>query len=909
VDTQSGELGVVTIDRAGTIQSWNQWLASASGLSEHEARGRSLLSLVAPDRAEIIHAFLDEVLSTGTSRVLAPAFHHWLIACPPREPSLHFTEMQQFVTIAPLHSEERIVGAMFTIEDVTPQLDRQRELRADLQRSEEEGPSSAAIEAVGAGDWQLRGVAVRNLRQRATAAEIAHLLDALRRGYHDLNVVSSALQVLAANRDVTSPLIELLSDPQPDLRMHAALALGNVGDPAAVPALVAALDDDDANVRFHSIEALGAIGAGDAVERLAEIAASGDFFLAFPAVSALARADDPRVGPALTALLDNELLRPAVIETFAGIGDEDAVVPLVEVLNRGVGPDDAAAVAAALARIRAREDDTFGAGAHIVDLARAALRPSGIRALGAAIEQNRQPLASLVTVLGWSGAPGLDAVVAAIGKPDVEAAVTEAVMSIGAHAVEPLIACLAHGDRAARIAAASLLGALADSRAAAPLIAALDGADAELTAAAAAALARLGDPAALEPLLRLFAHEQVIVRQRAIAAVNSIGAASTAVRLHSRLEDPDARVRACAVRVAGYFGFEECVGALFRGLDDPDEEVRRAVIEQLPILDDPRAASRLINALTAETPRNRAAAAHALRQVDTAAATEALRGALHDEDAWVRYFAAAAIASRVDIEMVPTLVQMAQSDPAPHVRLAALETLTSADAAIAGEIAAPLVTDCNPEVAAAALTAVAAGAHPAADDLLEQAITAADPVMRRAAVRALPSRGTRRAAELLASAAGLDDPADLPRLLIDALARMATADDAAARSAAAAALMNLASNGNTREAALRAVAVLPEYVVIDIATALESSPAKTKLTAVEALARMRHPRASEALRMALRDHDPAVRRAAVAAFGRLGTRSAAADIRRLRTSDPDDRVRRLADAVCRRHAWQERLAR
>ena len=907
--TQSGELGVITIDRAGTIQSWNDWLASATGRDEKDACGRALLALVAPGRTEIIRAFIDEVLSTGTSRVLAPAFHHWLIACPPRQPSPHFTEMQQFVTIAPLQSEENIVGAMLTIEDVTPQLDRQRELMADLQRSEQEGPSPAALEAVGVGNWQLRGVAVRNLRQRATAAEIAHLLDALRRGYHDFNVVSSALQVLAANRDVTSPLIELLSAAQPDLRMHAALALGNVGDPAAVPALIAALDDEDPNVRFHVIEALGAIGAGDAVEHLAEIAASGDFFLAFPAVSALGRTDDPRVGPALTALLDNELLRPAAVDTLAGIGDEDAVPPLIAVLNRGVDADGAASVAAALTRIRAREDETFGAGAHIVDLARAALRPSGIRALEAAVDENRQPLASLITVLGWSGVAGLDAVVGAVGKPDVDAAVAEAVMSIGRDAVEPLVGCLAHGDRAARVAAASLLGALSDSRAVGPLIAALEAPDAELAAAAAAALARLGDSAALEPLLRLFAHEQVMVRQGAIAAVNSIGAAPTAVRLHSRLEDPDARVRACAVRVAGYFGFEECIGALFRCLDDDDEEVRRAVIEQLAILDDPRAAPRLIDALAAETPRNRAAAAHALRQVDTAAAIEALRRALHDEDAWVRYFAAAALGTRVDIEAVPALVQMAQSDPAPHVRIAALETLTIADAVIAGEIAAPLVKDCNPEVAAAALTAVTAGAHPAADDLLEQAITADDPFMRRAAVRALPSRGTPRAAELLASAAGLDDPADLPRLLIDALARMATADDATARSAAAAALMNLAVNAETRDTALSAIAGLPERVVPDIAAALESSSMKAKLTAVEALARMRHPRASEALRIALRDQDPTVRRAAVAAFGRLGTRSAAGDIGHLRASDPDDRVRRVADAVCRRHAWEERSAR
>ena len=904
----SGELGVVTIDRAGTIQSWNDWLACATGLAERDVRGRALLSLIVPARADSARVFLEEVLSTGTSRVLAPAFHHCLIACPPLQPSTHFTEMQQFVTIAPLLSGTSIVGAMLTIEDVTPRLDRERELMAELQHPIPAHASSGVIEAIGAGHWQLRALAVRNLRQRATTAEIAHLLDTLRRGYQDLNVVSSALQVLAANRDVTAPLIELLSDPQSDLRMHAALALGHVGDPVAVPALIAALDDDEPNVRFHAIEALGAIGAGDAVDRLTEIARSADFFLSFPAVAALGRTDDPRVGPALTSLLDDELLRPAVVDTLAQIGDEDAVAPLVAILNRGVDAEGVAQIAAALDRIRVREDETFGAGAHIVDLARAALRASGIRPLAAAVEQNRQPLGSLITVLGWSGSAGVDALVRVVGNPEVATEVAEALTSIGREAVEPLIDRLTEGDRPARIAAASLLGGYADTRAVPPLIAAVDGVDAELTAAAAGALARLGDPAALDPLLALFGHEQAAVRQAAIAAVNAIGADATAARIRPLLEATDACVRVCAVRVAGYFGFAECISTIFRLLADPDEDVRRAAIDQLPILDDPRALPALVDALASDTPRNRAAAAHALRHADGTTAIEALTRALDDEDPWVRYFAADAIGPRAGIEASPALTQLAQSDRAPHVRIAALRALMLADAAIAGEIAVSLVEDCDPEVAAEALTSVASASHPGADVLLEKAIKSGDPFKRRAAIGALPARSTARAAELLAWAAGLDDPPELPHLLVDSLARMAAADDDAARHAAVNALIKLATTAETRDAALRALARLPERVVPEFAETLQASRTKTKLTMVEALARMRHPRASEALRIALRDEDPAVRRAAVAAFGRLGTRAAAEDIGRLGRTDPDPRVRRLAEAMCRRHHWQERRA-
>lgn len=248
-------------------------------------------------------------------------------------------------------------------------------------------------------------------------------------------------------------------------------------------------------------------------------------------------------------------------------------------------------------------------------------------------------------------------------------------------------------------------------------------------------------------------------------------------------------------------------------------------------------------------------------------------------------------------------MRLAQSDPAPHVRIAALQALTSIDPYIAGEIAIPLVRDSDHEVAAAALTAVAAGAHPDADDLLDDAVKSGDAFLRRAAVRALPSRSTARAADLLAWAACLADPPDLPRLLIESLACLAAGDDAAARTAAVSALINLASAEETREEALHAIAALPETVVDDLARKLDSTRVATKLTAIEALARMRHPRASQALLRALDDEDAAARRAAVAAFGRLGTRSAAEAIGALSTADPDQRVQRLAAAMCRRHGW------
>jgi epoxyqueuosine reductase len=52
------------------------------------------------------------------------------------------------------------------------------------------------------------------------------------------------------------------------LRRNVCVALGNSGDPAAVPALVRVLGDDPALVRGHAAWALGCLGGTEAVAAL-----------------------------------------------------------------------------------------------------------------------------------------------------------------------------------------------------------------------------------------------------------------------------------------------------------------------------------------------------------------------------------------------------------------------------------------------------------------------------------------------------------------------------------------------------------------------------------------------------------------------------------------------------------------
>ena len=896
-------LGVITTDRRLAVRGWNEWVAAATGISELDAIGRAVIEFVAAERAEFYRELFGEVLHTGTARVLAPAFHNYMIACPTRLPSAHFSTMQQRVTVAPLTADNNVVGIMITLEDVTERLDRERTVTAMIQQPSADRPRHAEA-ALASEDWRVRGAAVRHLKRSATVDELRHLVGTLQRDHRDLNVLNSALRVLiGAGRTVIEPLVAMLSDEQANLRMHAALALGELHAEEAAPVLVSALDDPDENVRFHAIEALGRIGAVESVDPLSKIAVSDNFFLAFAAIEALSKTDDARVAPLMVSLLDQELLRPAAIETLAAIGDEDCVPALARALNSPGA--EAGPIASALLKIHARYEDGLDAGSFIVDAVRDGVNRDGLARVAEAAGRDDQHRPAAVTVLGWLGRDALDRLVPLLGDAALQKPLTDSIVAIGADAVAPLVEQLSAAGPAVRSAAADLLGRIGHRSALPALVRALDDADADVVAAAAAALGALGTAAALDPLMALFAHQSATVRRAAVAAVNSIGAAGTAIKVRSLIADGNARTRECAVRVAGYFGFDDCIPAIVRALQDKDDNVRRAAIEQLPMLDGINAVDLLDRALRDETPRNRAAAAHALRLVDDPRAGTSVRTALGDADHWVRYYAALSLGeARFGSEAAEDLAALARHDSANHVRIAAITALGAMHGVLAAKVAAELMDDADDDLAIAAVNVLGSVHRHDSHDWLTRATRSARPAVQLAAIRALATRPHPDSAEVLSWAAHLDDNPALPIEAITALRRIAvSAEHPVAQRAAVSALRELAAEGTQRRDAIAAIARLPEDLVPEVASGLSAMRVATRVATAEALAAMRHQRASSELARALRDEDAAVRSAAINGFAKLGTPTVARAIAAMRTTDPDPDVRRRAGLACVRHGW------
>jgi len=700
---------------------WDAALERLTGIPADSARGKPLVELIPDLEERRLLARFRRVIDEGVVEALAPAFHRYLIPCPPAAPSERFDRMRQRVTIAPLREEGRVVGALVTVEDVTARIERERTLSEQLAGAGEDARVSAALAlaedeslepsrpllaALGDESWRVRRAAVEGLARRAAPDAIAALLASVRENHHNLAVLNSALRVLLmSDVDTLSPLVEFLNGEDADLRIQAALALGEQRDARAVPALVGALGDEDANVRYHAVEALGKLRAAEAADALAGVAETRDFFLAFPALDALRQIGDARVVPRVLPLLEDELLREAAAELLGELGDEEAVTPLARLLNAPHAPTRAAA--RALAALHDRYAELYGEGAYIADLSRAVINPTGAQNLLEAL-WGQQPgeLRPLALVVGWlEGATVERALTRLLGHRDARGEVIEALVRHGPRVTDLLTEQLGSEDLEIRKAAAVALGRIGDARAVPALTEAREG-DAETVIAAADALAKIGDAGAFEPLLARVGDPNAAVRQSVVGALNSLGAPEMPARVLPLLGDADPNVRESAVKIAGYFGYAECADLLLERCRDEDERVRRAAVEHLPYLEDERAAPALAGALRHGTPRVRAAAAAAMAQSEGPEVSTHLMEALADEDSWVRYFAARSLGRREVAESAEALSALARGDKSNHVRIAAVEALGRIGGEAAARAVSPLVNSDDTDLARAAAGAL-----------------------------------------------------------------------------------------------------------------------------------------------------------------------------------------------------------
>jgi PAS domain S-box-containing protein len=654
-------IGIFTTDAEFIVQVWDAALEQMTGISADTARGKSILETIPDLESRGLLARFERVLKEGTVEILAPTFHRFLIPCPPQFDARHFAEMRQRVTIAPLKENETIRGLIVTVEDVTERMEHETELTRRLENADEtvrieaaktisgesgnlnEESAAPIIHALSDKSWRVRRKLIGTLSRRAAPDAIAALLRAMQQQHFDFSVLNSALQVLQATSvKTTETLIEFLKGDDADLRMQAALTLGEQKDSQAISPLLEALRDENVNVRYHAIEALGKLKAVEAVEPLLEIAETRDFFLSFVALDALRQIAGESAAPRIIPLLSDDLLREAAAETLGAVGDYQVASPLVNLLNEDKA--SAASAAVALASLFDRFKHDSRESALIVEDARNAINENGkSNLLEAFASANESDLIAVISIGGWFDDEKIrEKLILLLENESLREEAADALARHGASAVDLLIEKLDEDDSEVRRTAARVLG-------------------------------QIGDARAFEPLVELLETGDAATRQAAVSALKSLAHPDTVSRLCAFLSAGSTNTHEAVIRVIGYFGAKGCEDEIFDYCADADERIRRAAIEQLPFIEEERAVTTLIRALKQDSSRVRETAAKALAQVKSTEATAALRAALTDEDSWTRYFAVRALGSLRDRASNEALNEMAANDPAEHVRAAARE--------------------------------------------------------------------------------------------------------------------------------------------------------------------------------------------------------------------------------------------
>ena len=689
--TPKAVIGVFTTSPEFIVKVWDDTLASMTGINAEDTVGKHITGLVPDLEARGLLGRFERVRDFGTTEVLAPAFHKYLIPCRPSVPSRRFEEMRQLVTISALYNDDEIDGLMIVLEDVTERMEKEQDLAEQLKDPDaavrlhaakaisnspdalHSGEVEPVINALSDKNWRVRRTLVDSLSKRAAPDALASLLQAVREDHFDFGLLNGALQVLRSTSvDTTETLLDFLRSDDHDLRMQAALALGQLNKNDAVAPLLVTLNDEDANVRYHVIEALGNLRAGEATEPLLAIAESRDFFLSFAALDALKKIGDESVARRVSSLLNDDLLRDAAADTLGAVGDADSAERIVTFLNEGTL--SAAIAARALSEIFDRREVGDSSGNEIARQVHSRILDKGKLALLGALTDSH-PSPKVIRVAGWVDSEDIRQRLGSLvdderfRKPALDALVAQ-----GERAVDILIDKLQYDDTDLCSAVARALGLIDSSDGTEALASALQSKP-RIAPSALEALGRSSSPKACGLLIELLASTDKTVRRAAANAVKHFANVdrSSVVELSS---DSDPNVREAAIRVLGDSQTPEARTAVTRACSDADEMVRIAAFEQLDSFPQEEAVVLIAGALDDPVPGVRAAAVQALATFEGGRVIDLLNRGLRDPDAWVRYFAVRSLSAVGGGNETRELIrELSTSDPAEQVRVAAAEAI------------------------------------------------------------------------------------------------------------------------------------------------------------------------------------------------------------------------------------------
>lgn len=243
-------------------------------------------------------------------------------------------------------SEGRRKGLSGNIDDLKGRL----RSSGNVKRMKDEGDVRGLIMALRHRDTAVQYAAAEALGVLREPAAVPALISALT-GDRYSGVRWKAAEALARiGPPAVGPLIQALGHQDDDARWKAAIALGEIGDPRAIAPLLALLEDDDRFVQSRAAYALAQFGTLSLPSTVAAMKNPSPHVRRGAAL-ALGRIGDPgAIPPLLSAMCDrDESVRAAALQALPVLGEE--VYPRIIIHLRDSSPEDRACALQALREV------------------------------------------------------------------------------------------------------------------------------------------------------------------------------------------------------------------------------------------------------------------------------------------------------------------------------------------------------------------------------------------------------------------------------------------------------------------------------------------------------------------------------------------------------------------------------
>jgi HEAT repeat protein len=307
-------------------------------------------------------------------------------------------------------------------------------------------------------------------------------------------------------------------------------------------------------------------------------------------------------------------------------------------------------------------------------------------------------------------------------------------------------------------------------------------------------------------------------------------------------------------------------------------------VESLPFFEDERTPVKLTEIYEEGPERLRVSAVKAARHLEADLVSTLLQKALHDDDAWVRYYAIRSIDQLSDRAQYPSLMAMATDDPAGQVRLAAIEAIGSMKITEAAPIFNTLVKDENKDIVVAALHTLGDLEIPSTLSLIVNLLVNTNTRVSLEAIKALGHFQMDEVADHLYKIVVSYQQKEVKQAAIEALGNLRL-------ERAVNHLLQLSVQKELNETCLKSLLKLKTFAIPLVEQSFLQAALPIKRGMIQFLTATRNPTGTQSLIKLLKTDDEEIRLMCLEALYNIGSLEATEIFEKLLHNDPSLRVR------------------